>query len=361
MPGAYLYGWDIAAGTWVKLQCNTDGKLIIDPSEIFEDPPTDGQAGKAPTSNWAFDHKADASAHHTRYSDAEAVAAFGNRTGTLTYGEITNYDVTNINVLYLNTATNNIILRGLSGGSDGHIILCIKTSSNNTVQVVNNASEPAAGDKIYTSSGTANYFTVGSRGGFVLIYKDSYWRVDRYLIGSYVDIIDTSPVYGHTSKAIASSWAYNHWGDPSAHHARYTDAEAMAAVGYNGTKYWSCPGIHFDSLTPATDDVTKSNDGYILANAGGIYLKAAVSLPHGATVTSVIVTGNTSAESKTWELYALKLSDRTKTQMAYNYIGYADNSIDGAVINNSSYAYFLRTSSLAALDEIWGASITYTI
>jgi hypothetical protein len=56
MPGAYLYGWDSAAEVWVKLLANADGKLIIDPSEIFEDPPTDGETGKAPTSNWAHDH-----------------------------------------------------------------------------------------------------------------------------------------------------------------------------------------------------------------------------------------------------------------------------------------------------------------
>lgn len=76
MVGAIqLYGWDATNKNWVKVLVNSDGKLIIDPTEIFEDPPTDGETGKAPNSNWAHDHAANASAHHARYTDAEAKAA----------------------------------------------------------------------------------------------------------------------------------------------------------------------------------------------------------------------------------------------------------------------------------------------
>jgi len=42
---------------------NAAGKLIIDPSEILENTPTDGEVAKAPTSNWAYDHNADLGAH----------------------------------------------------------------------------------------------------------------------------------------------------------------------------------------------------------------------------------------------------------------------------------------------------------
>jgi len=317
MGGSFLYGWDAAAQVWVRLVCNSAGKLIIDPSEIFEDPPTDGQAGKAPTSNWAFDHKANASAHHTRYTDVETRAALGNAFGST-----------------------GILLKDLGGNY--HAIGNITTIKLRTTV----ASKTTIWMFTSVDGNDLSMYTYQAAKGYIA-------TVIKLWNGSVYENVATEPV---VDTKIATHTAL-----PAAHHSRYTDAEAIAAVGYNGTKYWSCPGIHFDSLTPATDDVTKSNDGYILANAGGIYLKAAVSLPHGATVTSVIVTGNTSAESKTWELYALKLSDRTKTQMAYNYIGYVDNSIDAAVINNSSYAYFLRISSLAALDEIWGASITYTL
>jgi len=71
MGGAYLYGWDSVNSSWVKLVCTNLGKLIIDPSEIFEDPPTDGEAGKAATSNWSHDHNANADAHHTKFTVTE--------------------------------------------------------------------------------------------------------------------------------------------------------------------------------------------------------------------------------------------------------------------------------------------------
>lgn len=78
MPGANLYGWfgdPIGAGSWRKLVCNVDGKLIIDPSEILENPPTEDEAGKGATSEWCYDHKADPSAHHAKYTDLEARTA----------------------------------------------------------------------------------------------------------------------------------------------------------------------------------------------------------------------------------------------------------------------------------------------
>lgn len=59
-----IYGWD---GTqWVAILVNAAGKLIIDPSEILEDTPTDGEVAKAPTSNWAHDHEANPTAHQTK-------------------------------------------------------------------------------------------------------------------------------------------------------------------------------------------------------------------------------------------------------------------------------------------------------
>lgn len=42
---------------------------------ILENPPTEDEAAKAPTSEWAFDHNANAAAHHAKYTDAEAIAA----------------------------------------------------------------------------------------------------------------------------------------------------------------------------------------------------------------------------------------------------------------------------------------------
>jgi hypothetical protein len=61
-----LWGWYPAGNVWVKLQVAATGKLVIDPTAIFEEPPTNGEMEKAATSNWSFDHDADPDAHHAR-------------------------------------------------------------------------------------------------------------------------------------------------------------------------------------------------------------------------------------------------------------------------------------------------------
>lgn len=82
MPGTYLYGWHNGTSKWVKLICDTNGRLKIDPALILENPPTEDESKKAATSEWSFDHKADASAHHAKYTDLEARTAC-NLNGTL--------------------------------------------------------------------------------------------------------------------------------------------------------------------------------------------------------------------------------------------------------------------------------------
>lgn len=84
MPGAYLWGWD--GTTWVKVLVNAAGKLIIDPSEILEDTPTDGEVAKAPTSNWAHDHAALPNVHHVRQ---HAIDAAADHTGRIALTQMT--------------------------------------------------------------------------------------------------------------------------------------------------------------------------------------------------------------------------------------------------------------------------------
>lgn len=45
--------------------------------DIWDDTPTDGQDKKGVTSDWAFNHKGNAAAHHAKYLDTEAVTAMG--------------------------------------------------------------------------------------------------------------------------------------------------------------------------------------------------------------------------------------------------------------------------------------------
>lgn len=45
--------------------------LPVDPTDFLEDDPTEDEAEKAPTSEWAFDHKANVNAHHTKFTITE--------------------------------------------------------------------------------------------------------------------------------------------------------------------------------------------------------------------------------------------------------------------------------------------------
>jgi len=361
MQNVSLMAWDVDNLTWRRVVCNAAGKLIIDPSEILEDNPTDNEVGKAPTSNWAFDHKADASAHHARYTDAEAITAQSRCRIKLEAGTYTNTDLTGIGLVQLSPYSGNIYLKGFTGGYDGKFVYFEIINPNYQVYVYHNDQAVPGVNRIFTPSGNTVIFSKTSAKGFILIYHPDGWRMFDFPVVKPADLFLNNPTDGEVALGPTSNWAFDHKADASAHHTRYTDAEAKAAVGYNGTKYWSCPGIHFDPMTPSTEDITKTNEGSIVANATGIYLKAAVSLPHGATVTTCTVKGNASSGSNTWELYALKLSDRSRIQMAWDFINSASSSITQAVIDNSTYAYFLRLSSLAVADEIWGAEIKYTL
>jgi len=57
------WGWYPTGKIWVPLQVAATGKLVIDPTAIFENPPTNGETEKAPQSDWAYDHWKDPYAH----------------------------------------------------------------------------------------------------------------------------------------------------------------------------------------------------------------------------------------------------------------------------------------------------------
>ncbi len=75
MSSAHGYGYDATNLTWRKLAVDANGRQLMSPEGLFEGVPTDGETNKGPTSNWAYDHENDASAHHAKYTDAEARTA----------------------------------------------------------------------------------------------------------------------------------------------------------------------------------------------------------------------------------------------------------------------------------------------
>lgn len=75
MSGGYLYGWDNVNSKWVKVVCDANGKLKIDPALILENLPTEDETKKGATSEWLYDHWKNAAAHHAKYTDLEAQTA----------------------------------------------------------------------------------------------------------------------------------------------------------------------------------------------------------------------------------------------------------------------------------------------
>lgn len=75
MPGGYLYGFYKEVGedaVPVKISCDSEGRLIIDPALLLVDPPEEDLATKGVTSEWIYDHWKNVAAHHAKFTEAEA-------------------------------------------------------------------------------------------------------------------------------------------------------------------------------------------------------------------------------------------------------------------------------------------------
>ena len=339
MPGGYLYGWDDVNDEWVKVTCNADGELAIDPSLILEDTPTDDELEKAPTSNWAYDHENDADAHHVKYTDVESRAAIGD-------------------------------IFGSDGKADADIDLDGKYLLNPSR--VRMTWPTCLGRQFFINFDCASYglkmysydLTSGARDTTIRVYDGAAYK---YLIheGTFQTnlalFLENAPTEDEDEKAPSSEWAYDHKADADAHHAKYTDAEAQAACNLDGDLYWTLSGIGFLTEHPDIDDVTRRSSGYIEFSADDIDVGASVNLPHGATVTEVIIYGNAGATSQTWVLRRFTLSDQSSDVMASAVVGTADATINYAVIDNSIYNYYLYIAGLDSGDRIYGARIKYTL
>ena len=317
MPGIYLQGWDSVNEVWVKIECDANGKLKIDPALILENPPTEDEDKKAPTSEWAFDHKADVGAHHTKYTDAESRAA--------------------INDLF-----------NSSGVATKDLLMNEKRLKDVMVfELDGRENDDSAGVIYYTHVGRRFYMygidDNGTTQNTVILLKEATgWNAV-------------------CTQVVADTKISTHAAISDAHHAKYTDLEAQTACNLAGNLYWSCSGLHFDSKNPDTDQVYKSTNGYVKAEADNISFLANVDLPDGATVTGCIVYGNAAAEAETWVLVRITLSGGAHNDMANDSINSEDTSISYDTIDNSLYAYFLVTSSFDTDDLIYGAHITYTL
>jgi len=175
------------------------------------------------------------------------------------------------------------------------------------------------------------------------------------------ELFENPPVEDQAKKGPSSEWAFDHKAAVSAHHARYTDGEALAACKLAGTLYWSCLGIDFTCSFPDRQYISYYGAGYILINEDDVQVIVGVSLPHGATIQSCIVLGNNAAKAETWLLRRVNISDLTAVTIGGNNINTIDNVLAYNVVDNNLYGYIIYTSTMDINDIIKGVKITYTL
>jgi len=207
MPGAQLMGWDATNEVWVRCVVTADGKLIINPTGFLENPPTEDQDKKAPTSEWVYDHAADISAHHAKYTDVESRAAIGDllsSAGALFKDLLCSYK----------TIKNLLRIHFKQKSSDNTYIYMQKLVNTATLRLLG------------TQSG------VGSVATQFLVYDGTAYRkladineVDLQIVAK----LENPPTEDVTDKAPSSEWAFDHSADASAHHTKYTNAEAVGS------------------------------------------------------------------------------------------------------------------------------------
>ena len=363
MPGGYLYGWyeNGVNSKWVKMQCDASGFLKVDPGELFENPPVEDQAKKGPSSEWAYDHWKNAAAHHAKYTDAEAIDANFPRILTLTTGNYADTDLTNYDLVMLDTSGGDINLYGFAGGSEGKTVFFVKANDVGGVHIWNTHGSAAAGCKIITTNFGTQSIAANKLTNFYLIWTATLWRLDKYMINHIDDLFQNVPADNEMLRGPTSNWAYDHNANVAAHHARYTDLEAQTACKLNGSLYWSIPGSSFMETDAYNAQVTRIVTGTMTVDAFTQAFIGTVNLPNGVTVTGAICYGNAAAEDKTWTLRRVKLSDLTNATLATAVINTEDTTIDNATIDNSLYAYFFYTNSFEVGEILYGARITYTL
>ena len=130
------------------------------------------------------------------------------------------------------------------------------------------------------------------------------------------------------------------------------------ATATTGTNYWSAPGSQFIAYTPDVKDVDLQA-GVAKSSQASVNFICEVNLPNGAVITGIIVYGNISDEQ--FFLFRNTLSTGVQGELvgATNF-NTESTSITSPTIDNSTFAYYIATTTLDTNDEIYGTRITYT-
>ena len=339
MSGGYLFGWNSDTSAWLKVECNPDGELLIDPTMLLENPPTEDEALKAPTSEWAYDHWKNTAAHHAKYTDANSRAAIGDlldSDGKL----IKEFNANYWRVNYLQ------YWRMQYGADDLYRLTVIKFNNESKI-------------KVYCERLVGGYQPSG-----ILIFDGAaYYEVitEKSFQAELDDYLENPPIEDSANTAPTSEWAYDHWKNVNAHHTKFTELEAQQACNLDGNIYHTIPGTSFQGTRPNVTDAHFDTDFALESWSTPNSFFCSVILPHGATVTAVLVDGNAGASSQMWIMYRVAMSNQAQTFMANALITNEDTSIDNPIIDNELYVYGIKAIDLSTNDKIFYARIKYTL
>jgi len=201
----------------------------------FDDSPGDGEVTRGPTCNWAYDHVNDASAHH-----AKAAA------GDIDHGETTGLDDDD-HSQYVHLSEDRI--RTKKDQFDDVVWWAIfKEATVNKLGLVT-SHVAGVGLAIYNYVTESYKFRITELGNIDIVgtvdgvdiaahaadnaaHHAKY--TDAEAVAAVKVIVDDNPVDGETDIPISSNWSYDHAINTGAHHTKYNPADdQIVLLGYN--------------------------------------------------------------------------------------------------------------------------------
>jgi len=122
--------------------------------------------------------------------------------------------------------------------------------------------------------------------------------------------------------------------------------------------------VHGSSFDPWDEgELVRKNVSYYECDSNTAWIVTSISLPEGATITAAIVYGNVVRGSTRWDLKRTNLTSAIATDIASSFVNCGDNTIhqSNADVDNRKSTYMFVVSSLSLNDQIYGATIAYTI
>lgn len=273
----------------------------------------------------------------------------GNHTATENL-DMADFSIVNVPILWQGAVGENYL--ALNDGSDNVILAAIRPNKSVTL------TSSTGGISLLTTGGVTINDDVDLSGnelsGVTYLSTTTTGPASYIGMNSSLDFRNSQKIIQLINPVNAQDAATKYYVDD------YDDPNFKIWFKYGDTLVWSCSGLNFKPGASLIDSVTYDyTASAIVMASNGVRCVAPVFLPHGATVTSVIVYGNISDE--TWHFRRALLTTGVSSEMATANLNSPDTSISNASINNNSYSYLLFTSTLDNTDRVYGAKIIYEL